>query len=444
MARISVIGAGYVGLVTAACLAELGHSVVGLEINESRLQTLSRGELPIYEPGLSDLFAKHFQSGRLRFTRDYAATIPQSDFVFIAVNTPSRDDGSVDTRDVFSSLRTVLRHARPGLVVVLKSTVPVGTGDQAAVMADESGVPGIAIVSNPEFLREGSAVADFLRPDRIVIGVEDPSLGDLLARVFSGIDAPIVVCRRRSAELAKYASNALLAARISLINEIAGIAGKVGAEMRELVQIVGADHRIGPSFLGAGLGWGGSCFPKDVRGLIATAEEHGDGAPMLRAVVDVNSRQRELAFGQLRDAVAGRPGATVAVLGLAFKPGTDDIRESPALDVIGRLVEEGIRVRAHDPVAVPNARRVLPVIDYCESAYEAALGADALLLATDWPEYVSLDWSEVHGRMRGRLILDGRQALDGEHLSQLGFTYAAVGEQLNAGVQSCAARAEAV
>ncbi len=439
MASISVIGLGYVGLVSAACLAELGHEVVGIDVSEERLSALRRGAVPILEPGLSDLVTKHSHSGRLRFSADYATTIPASDFVFVAVNTPSRDDGSADTQYVFAALGSVLQHAKPGLVIVMKSTVPVGTGDQIAELAADVAA-GVAIVSNPEFLREGSAVADFLRPDRIVIGGQPCEAIEQVARLFDGIDAPIIRCSQRAAELAKYASNALLATRISFMNEIAAVAGAVGVDVQDVAEIVGADHRIGPAFLHAGLGWGGSCFPKDVRALIATAAEHGAGAPILRAVLDVNSRQREVAFAQLCAAVAGCDGPTVTVLGLAFKPGTDDIREAPAIDVIGRLIEEGIRVRAHDPAAMPNARRALPVITYCESAYEAVERADAVLLATEWPEYTALDWRAVRARMRGDVIVDGRHALGAEAMSQLGFTYVSLGEPAGRDVPSHAAR----
>jgi UDPglucose 6-dehydrogenase len=431
MASISVIGAGYVGLVTAACLAELGHTVTGLEVDETRLAMLRRGELPIFEPGLGKLFAKHFGSGRLRFESDYAAAIPESEFVFVAVNTPCREDGSADTQFVTSAVRMVLAHARPGLIIILKSTVPVGTADELAMLTAPADVPGVEIVSNPEFLREGSAVADFLQPDRIVVGAEHEAVGDRVAALFDGINAPVMRCSRRAAELAKYTSNALLAARISFMNEIAGLAATLGADVGDVARIVGADRRIGPSFLNAGLGWGGSCFPKDIRALVATAANQGVATPILRAVIDVNSHQRELAFQHLRAAVGGRPGATIGVLGLSFKPGTDDIRESPALDVIGRLIEEGIHVRAHDPAAMPNARRVLPVISFCECAAEVADGADALLLATEWPEYLSLDWEDLRTRMRGTIVVDGRRVLDPAHLTALGLTYVSLGDALD-------------
>ncbi len=427
MTTVSVIGAGYVGLVTGACLAELGHQVVGIECDRSRLAMLCSGELPIHEPGLDELFAKHRAFGRLCFTDDYAAAIPASSFAFIAVNTPARLDGRADTSFVLAAVRTVLEYARPGLTLVTKSTVPAGTGDEIERLVELSGVPGVEVTANPEFLREGSAIADFLQPDRIVVGAEGAAAGTRVAQLFAGVQAPVLHCSRRTAELAKYASNALLATRISFMNEIEAICARAGAEVEDIARIVGADRRIGPAFLSAGLGWGGSCFPKDVRALIATAADHGEEGAILHAVLRVNRRQREAAFERLREAVSCRDGATVGVLGLAFKPGTDDIREAPALDVIGRLIEDGIRVRAHDPIAMPNAQRSLPHIGYFEDPYEVADGCDALLLATEWPEYLDLDWRTMRRRMRGAVIVDGRHALDVERLTALGFTCLSVG-----------------
>jgi UDPglucose 6-dehydrogenase len=440
LSRISVVGAGYVGLVTAACLAELGHDVIGIEADRARLAMLHRGELPVYEPGLDELFAKHCAPGRLRFTGDYGAAIPQSDFVFVAVNTPSRPDGRADTSFVMTAVRSVLEHARPGLTIVTKSTVPVGTGDTIQRIIDQSGIPGIEAASNPEFLREGVAISDFLRPDRIVIGAEAEAVHARIAQLFGGIPAPVLRCSRRTAELAKYASNALLATRISFMNEIEGICADAGADVEDVSRIVGADRRIGPAFLNAGLGWGGSCFGKDVRALIASAQDHGRSGPILHAVLDVNVGQREAAFHRLQEAVAARDGAVIGVLGLAFKPGTDDIREAPALDIIGRLIEEGLRVRAHDPIAMPNARRSLPNIHYCENPYEVADGCDALLLATEWPEYLSLDWQAIRTRMRGDVIVDGRHVLDANLLTSLGFICLSVGGRRRAGQRDHALR----
>lgn len=427
MSRITVIGAGYVGLVTGGGLAWMGHSVVLLESDRSRLARLIDGHLPIHEPGLAELLAEAREAGRLRFGHDYAAVIPSSDYAFLAVNTPAGPDGEADTRFVFSAVRMLLEHARPGLTLVTKSTVPVGTGDEIERLVSEAGLDGIEVVSNPEFLREGSAVEDFLHPDRIVVGTSRPATAEAVARLYEGLDAAVFVTSRRSAELAKYAANALLATRISFINEIASISEAVGADVEEVARVVGADSRIGPKFLQAGLGWGGSCFPKDLSALAAMAARSGRRAAILEAVIEVNARQRQRTVELLRDATGGREGATVGVLGLAFKPHTDDLRGSPALDIIGRLLEHGVRVRAHDPQAMAHASLLLPTVTLSHEPYDVAEGADALLLATEWPEYLQLDWTRIRRAMRGRLLLDGRNALHGGILRALGFEYRSFG-----------------
>ncbi|HLF03852.1 MAG TPA: UDP-glucose/GDP-mannose dehydrogenase family protein [Dehalococcoidia bacterium] len=427
MADISIIGAGYVGLVTGACLAELGHNVVCIEINPARLSMLQRGILPIREAGLDELVARHRSTGRLSFTNDFARPIPASQFVFLAVNTPPEPSGRANTSFVFSAVRSVLEHARPSLTIITKSTVPVGTGDEIARMVGQQGIRGVQVVSNPEFLQEGKAVKDFLQPDRIVVGAETLEAGKGVAQLYQGIHAPIIQCSRRSAELAKYAANAFLATRVSFMNEMSSVCQAAEADIEEVARILGADRRIGSSYLKAGLGWGGSCLPKDVRALASTFDHYGCESSILKAVFAVNLGQRKQAFDQLRQAVDGVPSATVGVLGLAFKPETDDVREAPALDIITRLLEDGIQVRAHDPIAAPNARLLLPGVHYCEDAYGVADGSHALLLATEWPEYLALDWREVRSLMRGRVVLDGRNVLDGRLLTTLGFTYLSFG-----------------
>ncbi len=424
---VTVIGAGYVGLVTSACLAELGHTVVCVEINPLRLAMLERGEIPIYEPGLEELVRRHRTDGRLTFTDDYTVAIPAADFAFIAVNTPPAADGRADTSFVFSAADAILAHARPGLIIVTKSTVPVGTGDALAQRARAGGHASVKIVSNPEFLREGSALADFMVPDRIVVGAADPAAGRAVAGLYASLDAPVIVCDRRSSELAKYAANAFLATRISFMNEIATLCEAAAADVEAVARVMGTDRRIGPAFLRAGLGWGGSCFPKDVRALAAIAADHGHPSALLPAAVTVNAQQRGRVVAQLVAAVQGRTDATVGILGLAFKPGTDDVRESPALAVAERLHEDGIRVRAHDPVAMANAQIVLPGIEYCHDPYEVAVGCDALLLATEWPDYLVLDWHRLRERVRGTVLLDARNALDGKIASAFGFDYRSIG-----------------
>lgn len=424
MAEITVIGAGYVGLVTAAGLAELEHNVTCVEINAARIAMLERNQLPIYEPGLDRLVARHRMSGHLRFTSDYATSVPQAEFVFVAVGTPPTPAGAADTRYVFAAVRSVLQYAQPGTVIVVKSTVPVGTGDAIAELVRSH---GMETVSNPEFLREGTAVRDFLEPDRIVIGASHPSLAASVARLYASLAAPVVSCARRSAELAKYAANAFLATRISFINEMSVICDQVDADIEEVARVIGMDQRIGPAFLNAGLGWGGSCFPKDLMALADIAASNGAEALITSAVAEVNRRQRHRAVDRLVKGVAHVPRPQVGVLGLAFKPHTDDIREAPALDIIARLQARGVSVRAHDPLAAANAHGLLPEVEYDENPYDVARGSHALLLATEWPDYLTLNWRRMHTLMAGDLILDGRNVLDAQYLTSLGFIYASFG-----------------
>ena len=426
MSRIAVIGAGYVGLVTGVGLARLGHNIVTLEVDPNRLSRILRGQLPIHEPGLEEMVAEERAAGRLEFTDRYAAAIPSADFVFLAVNTPQRPDGEADTSFVFAAMRMVLEHARPGLTVVTKSTVPVGTGDAIEALAYGAGIP-LDVASNPEFLREGSAVYDFLHPDRIVVGSDSPEVSARVAALYSGVDAPIILTSRRSAELAKYAANAFLATRISFMNEMASVSDAVGADIGEIERVLGSDSRIGPAFLKAGLGWGGSCFPKDLSALVATASRASQDARIVKAVIKVNSAQRDHAYTLLRDGLTSHADRVVGVLGLAFKPNTDDLRGSPALDVVGRLLDAGIAVQAHDPQAMGQARLLFPSVRYVDDPYGAVVGVDALLLATEWPIYQTLDWAKVRRLMRGRRVVDGRNVLHAGLLQGLGFDYRAFG-----------------
>jgi len=437
MARVCVIGAGYVGLVTGAGLAELGHTVVLLETNASRLEALRLHQLPIHEPGLDELVERYAVRGRLTFSGSYSETIPEAEFIFIAVNTPTGPDGEANTTYVSAAVASVMKYARPKQVLVTKSTVPVGTGDLLSVVVSDAGFHDIEVVSNPEFLREGTAVQDFLTPDRIVVGAGSRAAAARVARLYSSLNAPVVVCSRRSAELAKYAANALLATRISFMNEMSAICEAVDADIEQVASVVGFDRRIGAGYLSAGLGWGGSCFPKDLRALSVTAKQHGIEPAMLDATVAVNARQRDRVYRRLCEAVGPVNGTapTVAVLGLAFKPNTDDVRESPAIDIVRRLVESGIRVRAHDPVATGNARAILPDIDYCAEPYEAVANTDGIFLATEWDEYRQLDWPRIRELMRGRVIVDSRNALDGPRLEKLGFRYLSVGRRSHAAEQ---------
>jgi UDPglucose 6-dehydrogenase len=430
VAHLAVVGAGYVGLVTAACLAELGHGVTCIEIDDRKLTELRAGGLPIHEAGLGELVREHAQHGRLQFTGDYAR-ISGAEFVFIAVPTPSKEDGSANTSYVLQAVESLIPYARPAMVIVIKSTVPVGTADMIAGLAPVREAE-VEVASNPEFLRQGTAVHDFLQPDRVVIGASSLQAAVDIARLYASLDAPIVAVDRRSAELAKYTANALLATRISFMNEISHIATAVEADVDDVARIVGMDRRIGPAFLRAGLGWGGSCFPKDVLALSSVAAKNGCDTPILQAVYETNELQRQRAAGLLLDAVRAIPDPVVAILGLSFKPNTDDVRGSPALGIAKLLLKEGVTVRAHDPFALANASRVFPDIDYRTDPYSALDGADALLLATEWREYGTLDWALVRETMRGKTVVDGRNALNGVLLTDLGFRYWSCGRATHA------------
>lgn len=425
MAKVAVIGAGYVGLVTASCLAHLGHSVVCLEVDERKLLDLKNGGNPIHEPGLDGLLAAGLSNGRLRFSDDYRE-IANVDFALIAVPTPPTGDGSADTSFVFEAVRSIIPNVRPELVLVVKSTVPVGTGDAIAELG-EVREARLEVVSNPEFLRQGTAVRDFLSPDRVVIGAASLQGAVDVARLYSALNAPVVAVSRRSAELAKYTANALLATRISFMNEISHIASAVDADVADVARIVGMDPRIGPSFLKSGLGWGGSCFPKDILALSSIAQRYNCRTPILAAVYEINERQSDHATQEMLRAVHLVPDPVIAILGVAFKPDTDDVRGSPGLAVASRLLAAGVTVRAHDPFAAENASRVMPDVDYREHPYTAVEGADAVLLATEWREYLSLDWALVRETMRGNTIFDGRNALSGSSLAKLGFRYLSFG-----------------
>ena len=431
--RVCVAGTGYVGLVTAVCLAELGHDVVALDRDAGLIAALRAGVVRIREPGLRELLVKHAGAGRLRFATEYAAALPAADVIVIAVGTPALDDGRTDTTAVLDVARAALDYA-PGTVLCVKSTVPPGTAAQIARMAVSPAVREPAVVANPEFLREGQAVRDFMQADRIVVGATDVAAGDAVAGLYSRLNAPVVRCTPVEAELAKYASNALLASRISFINEISEIADAAGADITAVSGIVGMDRRIGQAFLKAGLGWGGSCFPKDVAGLAQLARDLGCSPSMLEAAVEVNQRQRARALAILLDAVSDQPEATVAVLGLAFKPGTNDVRESPAAGLARELLAHGVHVRATDPVAIEDAARVLRGPEYVLDPYEAAAGADALVLATEWPEFTELDWGAVRLLMRGHTVLDARNVLDPAAVEAHGLTYRSLGrDSLRAG-----------
>lgn len=426
-ARVAVIGAGYVGLVTAACLASLGHRVRCIEADQGRLDSLRRGRAPFQEPGLAPLIDTERAAGRLTFAGLDAPMLGEASIVFLAVQTPQGAGGAPETRYLDEAVAWAVPRLARKAVLVIKSTVPVGTGDAMARRLAEAGRSDVEVASNPEFLRQGTAVQDFLQPDRVVLGSAGEAAAATVAMLYEPLGAPIMHCDRRSAELAKYAANAALALRVSFINEIASLCEGLDADVDLVAAIIGADRRIGPAFLQAGLGWGGSCFPKDVAAIGAMARRMGQPARLMEAAVEVNDSQRELAVGRLLAALPASD-ARVVVLGLAFKPLTDDLRGSPAVAVIRQLQEAGVAVRVHDPVAgTAQGWQPTPGVQHVEDVYAAVCGADALLLATDWPEYSTLAWDAIRRLMRGRFVLDGRNALDSERLRRSGFIYAAFG-----------------
>ena len=429
MKKICVIGAGYVGLATGTCFADLGNLVTIVDIDQRKIENLKQAVMPIYEPGLEEIVRRNIQSGRLRFTSSYAEGVRDAEFVFIAVGTPSGTEGEADLRYIRQSAQSIAEVMSQPVVIVNKSTVPIGTGDWVAdiVHKHKKNDVEFAVVSNPEFLREGSAVHDFMNPDRVVLGSLNREAAEQVAQLYLSLRAPIVITDLRTAEMIKYASNAFLANRISFINEIASICEALGADVKEVAAGMGYDKRIGSSFLDAGIGFGGSCFPKDVKALAHMASIHGCHPQLLRGVLEINRDQRRRLVQKLRDTLGTLDEQVVGILGLAFKPNTDDMREAPAVEVIHLLQNEGAVVRAYDPVAMANAKSILDGVTFCENAYEAAQGADALVICTEWNEFKHLDMDWIKQAMRRPVIVDGRNIYDPEAMRALGFTYRGVG-----------------
>ena len=422
MSKIAVFGAGYVGLVTGACFADLGHQVVIRDVLPERIEALRRGEVPIHEPGLGELLERNQE--RLTVTLDVAEAVRGADFLYIAVGTPPTYSGDADLSAVWTVVDS-LEGVSDRAVVVMKSTVPVGTGERVRHRLDSRGLEHVGYVSNPEFTAEGTAVRDFQHPDRIVIGAFDEADADAVERLHEGIEAPVVRADVASAEMIKLAANAALMMRISFINEIANVCEGTGADVVRVAEGVGLDRRIGSSFLRAGIGSGGSCFPKDSLALKQLAANTGYHFQLLHAVIEVNELQKRRVVGKLQEHLGSLRGKTVTLLGLAFKPGTDDIREAPSLILAGRLVAEGADVRAWDPVA--DGAAALPQATICADPLDALDGADAAVLVTEWPELADLDWAEAAKRMRNPLLVDGRNMLDPETLRAAGFTIEGIG-----------------
>ena len=430
--NICVVGTGYVGLVTGAVFADLGNDVVCVDNVADKVAMLQAGRIPIYEPGLEEMVARNVADGRLAFSTDLASAVRRSVIVFITVGTPSKKDGETDLGAVEEVAREIGQAMERYTVVVNKSTVPVGTGEFVRDVIERhqrQAVP-FDVVSNPEFLREGSAIEDTLRPDRIVIGAPNQQVAMTLLELYAPLERPMIITDVPSAEMIKYASNAFLATKISFANAIANICEAAGADVTQVVKGMGLDARIGPAFLQAGLGYGGSCFPKDTDSLIHTADDLGYDFGLLRAVVDVNRGRAQHLVEKVEKALAPLDDKVVAVLGLAFKPNTDDMRDAKSIDVIGRLVELGVDVRAYDPVAMPNARHVLPTaVTYCESSHAAAGGADAVILLTEWNEFKLLNLERLRAVMRRPVIFDGRNLWEPERMRRLGFEYYSIGRR---------------
>ena len=431
--KIAVVGTGYVGLVVGACLAENGNTVICIDKDEAKIKTLVSGGMPIYEPGLEELVRRNQHEERLTFNTDLRGAVCASEIVFIAVGTPQGEDGSADLQHVLAVARDVGRAMNKYTVVVDKSTVPVGTAAKVhAAIASETTQP-FSVVSNPEFLKQGAAIEDFMKPDRVVIGIEP---GDERASVtmkelygpFTRTGAPILVMSTESAELCKYAANSILAMRISFMNEIANMCELVGADVDQVRKGIGTDRRIGMSFLFPGVGYGGSCFPKDTQALMRSAKDHGYDFRILRAVEEVNDRQKERLVEKMQAHFKGLSGRTIALWGLSFKPRTDDMREAPSISIIDRLLSLGATVRAYDPAAAPVAKRLYDGrIALCERSYDALSGADALAIVTEWNEFREPDFEKMRSLLKAPVVFDGRNIYSPEHMRALGFTYFSIG-----------------
>ncbi len=427
--KITVIGTGYVGLIQAACLAELGNHVTGLDVDERKVELLKQGKSPIYEPGIEELLKRNLDESRLTFTTSYADAIPNADVVFIAVGTPSADDGRADLTYVQAAAKSIGQHLNGYTVVVNKSTVPVGTGDVVSEIIKKEYTGGFDVASNPEFLREGSAIHDFMEPDRVVIGNASPKARKILETLYRPLNAPILFTDVKTAEMIKYASNAMLATQISFINSVAQICEQVGADVTKVAAGMRLDGRIGKrAFLDAGVGYGGSCFPKDVKALIQIAHDHGVHFEILESVEDVNAMQQRTTIEKIRSLVGGElKGKRIALWGLAFKPKTDDLREAPAMAIAAVLLSEGASVIAYDPVAGEAARKELKDLELAKTPMQAAKDADVLAMLTEWDEFRELDLAELKKVMHHPRVVDGRNLYELETAKAAGLTYHSIG-----------------
>jgi UDPglucose 6-dehydrogenase len=429
VSQVAVVGAGYVGLTTAACLADLGNEVRVVDVDAEKVKQLRRHKLSFYEPGLQEVVERNARAGRLAFTTSYEEAIPGSEYAFIAVATPEGEGGSADLSAVEQAAASIAASMDGPLVIVNKSTVPIGTGDMVSkVVMRHNGRFPVEVASNPEFMREGSALRDFMEPDRVVIGAHDADTARQVAKLYEPLNAPILITPNiYTAEMVKYASNAILAARISFMNEIARICERVDADVKVVAEGMGMDKRIGPQYLDAGIGFGGSCLPKDVKALAAIGQKYDYHPELLHAVLDINRDQRRLAVDKLRECLGTLRGQVIGLLGLAFKPNTDDLRQAPSLEIAADLISRGATVRAYDPAANAKAKALMPEIEFRRDAYAVARGADALLVVTEWNEFRQLDMARLKRTMRRPVIVDGRNIYDPPTMRELGFVYLGIG-----------------
>jgi UDPglucose 6-dehydrogenase len=431
--RVAMIGTGYVGLVTGACFSEFGVDVICVDKDESKIERLNRGEMPIYEPGLEALVAANVKAERLSFTTDLTEAVKGSDAVFIAVGTPSRrGDGHADLSYVYSAAAEIARNLNGYTVVVTKSTVPVGTGNEVEkIIRNARPDAKFDVASNPEFLREGSAIEDFMRPDRVVIGTDSETAQDVMRKLYRPlflIETPILFTSRQTAELIKYAANTFLATKITFINEIADLCEKVGADVQDVAKGIGLDGRIGGKFLHAGPGYGGSCFPKDTLALVRTAQTVESPLRIVEAVVDINDKRKKQMAGRIIEACGGSvEGKTIGILGLAFKPNTDDMRDAPSLDIVAALQDAGATVRAYDPESMNEAKSMMDDVVWCENAYDVMEGVDALSIVTEWNEFRALDFDRMKSLLKDPILVDLRNIYDADEMEKAGFKYSCIG-----------------
>lgn len=429
MRNICIVGSGHVGLVTGACFAELGNKVICMDDDAGKVESLERGVIPFFEPGLEEMIAKNMSNSRLSFTQSIEEAIKQSEIIFICVGTPQKPSGEADLNQIEKVAQRVAWSMHDYTLVVEKSTVPVKTGGwiKRTIELNNTNNIGFDVVSNPEFLSEGKAINNFMHPDRIIIGAESEWAANTLVELYRPLQAPTIVTNIETAELIKHASNAFLALKISYINALANICEKVGADVTKVTEGMGYDKRIGKDFLNAGIGYGGYCLPKDTAAFIKIAEEVGYDFALLKAVRDINDQQRRHLFSKIKSSLWNLNGKSIGILGLSFKPDTDDMREAPSIDIINSLLEEGTRIKTYDPQAMENAKAMFSSVDFCQSTYEVAEGSDALVILTEWEEFKQLDLAKVKEVMKQPVIIDGRNMFEPAEMNRLGFTYRGVG-----------------